>query len=196
MARKSNITVISKIIAYALIIIIIACLIGFLSYYTNGFTSGFSTFYVEYNTEIYNGTHTGLELNPKGQSRFDIKYPLSFLSKNELKGYTIKIIPNADKDFEFRVNGMDYSFNSEKDLTSGFDIEYDEGYFLISNNFTPASVLKKIYSGKNVEVPEPTNVDYFRMIITSYNGESVVNISFHRYVAVEGIELHPGGITV
>jgi hypothetical protein len=193
MARKSNISVISKAIAYLLIVLLIAGSIGFFAYYTNGFTRNFTTFYIKYDDELYSGIQNMKFKEDK--ARFDIVYPLNFLSEKDLKDYSLKVIPNKENNFTFKVDGMDYTFTSELDLTSGFDIEKQEDYFLINNNYTIQSVLEKIYNGKTVEVPEDIDYnDYFTLVISSYNNETTIYINFNKYIYVEKVTLDPRDI--
>lgn len=54
------------------------------------------------------------------------------------------------------------------------------------------SVLQRLYPDKEVSFKPgdvDNSVDNFTLLVYSYNGEAVIKISFHNYVAVEGVTL-------
>ena len=109
----------------------------------------------------------------------DVKYTFGALSK-EVSGYDIKIVPNADNDFAFTVDGEVYSFSAIDDCTKAFEIAREETSFTIYYT-SMQDVLDKIYEDSEVKMNKKDidfEKDQFTVIVTSYNGESSICIGF------------------
>ncbi len=188
MAKKQG--KIGKVIAYILILLIVVGAIGFLAYNTGGFTSGFKTFSVECDGKEVSTSASGFETTTKEPLVVKVKY--NFDSK--ASGYSVKVVPNAlaGKDFDFTLDGEIYSFQAERDLTDGFNIEYEENSFTLTPKGNLTEIMQANYPNKVVEdCVKYGYKDMFTLVITSYNGESTVYLNFSVPEKVVGIELNP-----
>ena len=118
-----------KIIIYALIILALIGILGFIIYFTGGFTTDFTGFYAVVDGEDVLSTGSNFQTSHDDSMHVDVKYVFAS-PKDEAKGYSVKVVPNPikDKDFDFRLNGDLYSFQAENDLTAGFEIKQEEIY--------------------------------------------------------------------
>ncbi len=188
MAKKQG--KIGKVIAYILILLIVVGAIGFLAYNTGGFTSGFKTFSVECAGKEVSTSASGFETTVENPLVVNVKY--NFDSK--ASGYSVKVVPNAlaGKDFDFTLDGEVYSFQAERDLTDGFNIEYKENSFTLTPKGNLTEIMQANYPNKVVEdCVQYGYKDMFTLVITSYNGESTVYLNFSVPEKVVGIELNP-----
>ena len=187
MAKKQG--KIGKVIAYILILLIVVGAIGFLAYYTNGFTGGIKTFSVECNGKEVMTSANGFEMTVNEPLTVKVKY--TFGGEN-VSGYSVKVVPNklAGKDFDFKVDEYLYSYQAEKDLTDGFDVEYGENIFTIKPKGNLTGILQALYPNN---VVEDCNIysyeNMFTLIVYSYDGESSVLLNFSVQEKVTGIEL-------
>lgn len=170
---------IGNAIVYIVIILVVVALGGFFAFFTNGFTGDFKTFYVSMGDESILTNTGGLVLSWDSPITIDVKYTFGALSK-EVSGYDVKIVPNADNDFAFLVDGEPYSFSAIDDCTTAFDIQREENSFTI-NYKSLREILDTLYEESLVDFNK-SDVDWekdlFTMIITSYNGESSICIGF------------------
>ena len=84
----------SKIIIYALIILALIGVLGFIIYFTGGFTTDFTGFYVTVDGEDVLSTGSDFRVKEDDPLKVEVKYV--FASPNdEAKGYTVKVVPNA-----------------------------------------------------------------------------------------------------
>jgi len=189
MSKRRNNNLIS-----ILLLLVIVLAVGFVYRFTNGFNEDFKTFYIEYNGERILTSNSEMVLGIGNEHRFDVKYTFS-KNTEQNKGYTVKIIPNADKNdsFDFTVNGNKYAYYGESELTEAFEINLEASYFVISlpSTMTIQTVLKSLYPNDEVIVPEEAySMNYpFTLVIASYNEKVVYNIDFGFEVRVTGIEL-------
>ncbi|MBO5067622.1 MAG: hypothetical protein II988_04220 [Clostridia bacterium] len=187
MAKKQG--KIGKVIAYILILLIVVGAIGFLAYYTNGFTGGIKTFSVECNGKEVMTSSSGFEMTVNEPLTVKVKY--TFGGEN-VSGYSVKVVPNklAGKDFDFKVDEYLYSYQAEKDLTDGFDVEYGENTFTIKPKGNLTEILQAIYPNNVVEdCSQYSYENMFMLIVYSYDGESSVLLNFSVPEKVTGIEL-------
>lgn len=187
MAKKQG--KVGKILAYFLIVLILVGAVGFLAYYTNGFTGGFKTFSVECNGKEVMTSASGFEMTESEPLTVKVKY--TFGGEN-VSGYSVKVVPNklAGKDFDFKVDEYLYSFQAEKDLTDGFDVEYGENTFTIKPKGNLTGVLQAIYPNNVVEdCVKYSYENMFMLIVYSYDGNSSVLLNFSVPEKVTGIEL-------
>lgn len=188
MAKKQG--KIGKVIAYILILLIVVGAIGFLAYNTDGFTSSFKTFSVECNGKEVSTSASGFETTVDKPLVVKVKY--NFDSK--ASGYSVKVVPNtlAGKDFDFTLDGDVYSFQAERDLTDGFNIEYEEKSFILKPKGNLTEIIQANYPNSVVEdCVQYGYKDMFTLVITSYNGESAVYLNFSVPEKVVGVELSP-----
>lgn len=190
MKKQMNV---GKTIAIIVCVLLLVLAVGSIAFFTNGFTSDFKTFYVESDGKRMLADCSNYIMKQDAENKFVVKYTFGAVNK-DISGYTVKIVPNVshDNDFDFTVDGEIYSFGAEEDLTKGFDITLNENDFVIKGNYTMQSVLQRLYPEKKVKfnLDDVNNsVDNFTLLVYSYNGEAVVKIGFHNYVAVEGVGL-------
>lgn len=132
----------AKIIGIILVLLLLAGLVAIIYKFTNGFNEDFKTFYVEYGGEQILTTESEMHLTSGNTHRFDVKY--TFDTENtEPKGYNVKIVPNAQRDFDFtdgrrgRIQGIGADY-----LTHGMaDYDYAFGVYLCGDihHFRPHS---------------------------------------------------------
>lgn len=157
MSKTKKATVISKIIAYVLVILVVTGVIGFIFTFTNGFNESFKTFYIEYEGESILSNEKKLILERGQEHRFDVKYTFDF-NNDKAHGYDVAIYANDNENnsFDFTLDGDVYAFYAEGDITSGFDITMNDTYFTINvpEHATVKDVLEKMYPNSVIEVPE------------------------------------------
>ena len=171
-----------KILSFIIIIAILGVGVWFLLKHTDNFSSDFTTFYVEYeNHHLAAESDTVYLIN--STHRFDIVYTFDFLDK-EQKGYSVKVIPNANaEDLDYVIDGRYYLFKGLSDITAAFDIELNETYFTlkIPKKFSVKTVLDRIYPDKTVEIDETyivSDAPYYTLIITSNDGTKQYIVNF------------------
>lgn len=102
-------------------------------------------------------------------------------SGGKLSITTIKSIPNAieGKDFDFTVGGQTHSYQSETDLTAGFDIAQEENSFTITPKGGINKILAAMYPDGEIEdCRNKTYENMYLLVVTSYNGAASVEIAF------------------
>lgn len=204
MSAKKKVLTFGKVLTYVLLLLLVVGMIGFFALFTNGFTSDLKSFYVEFNGKKILTQNNNLALDCDKELRFDIKYTFDvFAGKDsEPKGYSVQIVPNitAETNFDFTVDGQIYSFAGEKDLTSAFNIvEYDTYFTLnLPSTLTLQQVLQAVYgNAKTVTVDNAkSNLKYYRLVITSYDGTVSYSIFFNPYYAVISVTLDKEEIIV
>ena len=181
----------SKIILYALIILVLIGILGFIIYFTGGFTTDFTGFYATVDGEDVMSTGSNFRMKTDDPLQVEVKYV--FASPNdEAKDYSVKIVPNAidGKDFDFRLNGDLYSFQSEKDLTAGFTIKRDGSTFTVSPKGNLTEILAAVYPNDTIgDCTDKAYENMFTLVVTSYNGEAEVRINFTVSESIRGVIL-------
>ena len=180
-----------KIIIYALIILALIGILGFIIYFTGGFTTDFTGFYAVVDGEDVLSTGSNFQTSHDDSMHVDVKYV--FASPNdEAKGYSVKVVPNPikDKDFDFRLNGDLYSFQAENDLTAGFEIKQEDTSFTLTPKGDLTAILSAVYPGYTVaDCNDHAYENMFTLIVTSYNGESEVRVNFTVTEDIQGVIL-------
>ena len=181
----------SKIIIYALIILALIGILGFIIYFTGGFTTDFTGFYAVVDGEDVLSTGSNFQTSHDDSMHVDVKYV--FASPNdEAKGYSVRVVPNPikDKDFDFRLNGDLYSFQAENDLTAGFEIKQEETSFTLTPKGDLTAILSAVYPGYTVaDCNDHAYENMFTLIVTSYNGEAEVRVNFTVTEDIRGVIL-------
>ena len=132
----------------------------------------------------------------EGQThRFEVKYTFD-TGNAEPKDYNVKVIPNAERDFDFTVDGERYLYSKENDLTSAFGLNKQDTYFelVLPGDFTLQYALQSCYPGKEVIVPEEAeqgNPYPYTLVISSYNDSVVYHIDLSVGDEVTGVTLDP-----
>lgn len=174
---------VSKVIAYIVIILVLAGVFGVIFRFTGGLTSDFKTFYVNIDGKDVLTTAEDFETTPTKPLKVNVKYTFGDAGGN-VSGYSVKVVPNnvEGKNFDFVLDGQYYSFQAETDLTDGFDIEREKDSFSITPKGGVDDVLQAVYP--NGVITDCTGKGYLNMytlIVTSYNGKSSVEIHFSAY---------------
>ena len=163
--------------------------------FTNGFNEDFKTFYVEYDGEQILTSDSQMHLVSGNMHCFEVKY--TFDTENaEPKDYNVKVVPNAERDFDFTVDGERYLYSKESDLTAAFGLNKQDTYFelVLPEDFTLQYALQSCYPGKEVIVPEEAeqgNPYPYTLVISSYNESVVYRIDLSVGKEVTGVTLDP-----
>ncbi len=180
MASSAGKTVIT-IILYALLAAVIVGAIALIYKYTNGFNEDFKTFYVEYDGKQLLTSDTAMEFEPDKKYRYNVKYTFD-TEESEPKDFTVRVLPNYTKDFEFTVDDRKYLYSKAKELTEAFEIEKSDTFFEIHiKQQSLISVLSLVYGKPEVNVPtdlDAKNEYPYKLVISSYNGNVTYNIRF------------------
>ena len=182
----------TKIITYIAIVLAVITVIGVVAHFTNGFTSDFKTFYVTVDGKDVMTSAGGYRVTTSKPLEVDVKYTFGALNNKVDKGYSLKIIPNniPDKDFTYTVDGEMKYFQSETDLSEGFEIDKGEKSFRIKpKGETISEVLSAVYGKEVTDCENKGYTDMFTIIVTSYNGEASVKLNFSLAIRVAGITL-------
>lgn len=182
----------TKIITYIAIVLAVITVIGVVAHFTNGFTSDFKTFYVTVDGKDVMTSAGGYRVTTSKPLEVDVKYTFGALNNKVDKGYSLKIIPNniPDKDFTYTVDGEMKYFQSETDLSDGFEIDKGEKSFRIKpKGETISEVLSAVYGKSITDCKSKGYTDMFTIIVTSYNGEASVKLDFSLAIRVAGITL-------
>ena len=188
----------AKIIGIILVLLLLAGLVAIIYRFTNGFNEDFKTFYVEYGGEQILTTESEMHLTSGNTHRFDVKY--TFDTENaEPKGYNVKVVPNAQRDFDFTVDGERYLYSKQGDMTAAFGLKKSDTYFelTIPEDFSLEYALQSCYPDKEVIVPEEAdtgNLQPYMLVISSYNDSVVYHIALSVGAEVTGVELDPDHI--
>ena len=178
MSKSNGTSTFSRVVAYILVILLIAGVIGAVVALTNGFQNDIPVFAVMYKDENV-GNQSGVRLALGETSQFTVK-----TLTGESQDLSVKVIADERHDFEFTVEGETKHFSDEGDITDGFDIAVSADNVIsitLSENASIQTVLAQKYYGSEVVVPpdDITDVDYFRVLITTASGASVfVGFSF------------------
>ena len=188
----------AKIIGIILVLLLLAGLVAIIYRFTNGFNEDFKTFYVEYDGEQILTTESEMHLVSGNTHRFDVKY--TFDTENaEPKGYNVKVVPNAQRDFDFMVDGERYLYSKQGDMTAAFGLKKSDTYFelVIPEDFSLEYALQSCYPGKEVVVLEEAadaNAYPYMLVVSSYNDSVVYHIALSVGAEVTGVTLDPDHI--
>ena len=186
----------AKVIGVILVLALLAGLVAVLYKFTNGFNEDFKTFYVEHEGKQILAQDSELALEPGKTYRFDVKYTFD-TGQTEARDYSVEIVPNAEQDFEYTVDGEPYLYSKAGDLSAAFSLKKQKSYFEITlrEDMTVQSVLETVHPGQQVKVPEnAADVFPYVLCISSYNGNVSYRIAFGLGAEVTGITLDPPGI--
>ena len=188
----------AKVIGVILVLLLLAGIVAVIYRFTNGFNEDFKTFYVEYDGEQILTADSKLHLVEGQTPRFDVKY--TFDAENaETKDYNVKVIPNAERDFDFTVDGERLLYSKEGDMTAAFGLNKQDTYFelVLPEDFTLQYALRSCYPGKEVIVPEEAeqgNPYPYTLVVSSYNESVTYNIRLSVGAEFTGVTLDPSQI--
>ncbi len=186
----------SNVIIYILAILLVLGVIGVCVYYIGGadkiksWVSGASgstgsegILTVEYAGQSF-GTDNklNLDLATNGKARFDVK---------GVSSYTVEV--KANSDFEYTVNGQNYSFSGEK-FTSLFmsdkDIAADYFEIDLSKDYSAKAVLKSIWNVDEDALSVPADVAdgyIYKLVISS--GSANIQIGFRQVSGILDVSI-------
>jgi len=172
-----------KVTAYILVLALVCGIIGLVYTFTNGFNEDFKTFYIEYGGEKILSEESDDSFAAGKVHTFNVKYTFDG-GNSEVKDYSVKIVPNVTRDFDFTVDGERYIYSKVTELTDGFTLEKGETSFTLTltDDMTLQKILSGVYSGKTVVVPdeaEENNPKPYTLVVSSYNGKITYNIHFN-----------------
>lgn len=182
----------TKIITYIAIVLAVITVIGIVAHFTNGFTNDFKTFYVTVDGKDVMTSAGGYRVTTSKPLEVDVKYTFGALNNKVDKDYSLKIIPNniPDKDFTYTVDDEMKYFQSETDLSDGFEIDKGEKSFRIKpKGETISEVLSAVFGKSITDCESKGYTNMFTVIVTSYNGEASVKLNFSLAIRVAGITL-------
>lgn len=188
----------AKIIGIILVLLVVTGLVAIIYKFTNGFNEEFKTFYVDYGGEQILSADSNLALAKNETHRFDVKYTFD-TPQSDVKGYSVEIIPNAERDFDFTVDGERYLYSKQDDMSAAFGLKKSDTYFelTIPQDFSLEYALQSCYPGKEVIVPEEaisSNAYPYMLVVSSYNGNMVYHIALSVGTEVTGVTLDPSQI--
>ena len=188
----------AKIIGIILVLLLAAGLVAVIYKFTNGFNEDFKTFYVEHEGKQILSENSEMTFTKGKTHRFDVKYTFD-TQQSEARDYSVEIVPNAEQDFEYTVDGETYLYSKAGDLSSAFSLKKQKSYFEITlrEDMTIQSVLETVHPGQQVKVPENAsdgNPFPYALIVSSYNGNVSYRIAFDLGADVTGITIDPPGI--
>lgn len=189
---------VAKIITYLILTLVLVAAVGLIYKFTNGFNEDFKTFYVEYGGKQILTADSKQEFKQGAEHRFTVHYTFDN-EKSEPKDYSVKIVPHAERDFDYTVDGEKFLYSKTGELTSAFGLKKEQTEFsiVIPSEYGLQKVLEAINVGKTVVVPEDAekNNPYpYRLVVSSYNGKVTYNIDFKLIPTVTDITLNPDEI--
>lgn len=188
----------AKIIGIILVLLLVAGLVAVIYKFTNGFNEDFKTFYVEHEGKQILSENSEMTFTEGKTHRFDVKYTFD-TGQTEARDYSVEIVPNAEQDFEYTVDGETYLYSKAGDLSAAFSLKKQKSYFEITlrEDMTIQSVLETVHPGQQVKVPgnaSDGNPFPYALIVSSYNGNVSYRIAFDIGTDVTGITPDPPGI--
>lgn len=191
---------IGTIIAYLLIVLALAGVIGFIVVFTNGGTSDFKTFYVKYDGKMIL-QDTEKQLPADKDLTFEVHYTFDKIVDSETKDFYVSVVAYSTEEtaFEYSVDGETVSFaDMESDFSNRFALVKTESGFTmnIPYEIDMYTCLSSVHTGKTVVVSDTvdlTQTPYFAIKVVSYNEKSTILIPFTVTKGVSGIILTPDG---
>lgn len=181
---------IGTIISAVVLLMAVIAILGFIAYMSKEDPAADYSFYVEHNDEKIYTSKSDVIMAQRAPLEFKVKY-----ANPTLSGYTVQVVPNSipGKDFDFTVNGEAYSFQSEPDLTAGFDIQMGEDSFTIASKGGIMDILQAVYPQSTVGGHEAaaTYDNMFTLVITSLDGTASVYVNFTVPELSAGVYISP-----
>lgn len=196
--NKSNGNKVARVIAWVLILLLLLGAIAAILHFTNGGNESFKTFYLIHDGKDIVTAHS-YAYYENGEQRFDVKYTFD-IGKSEPRDYNVKIIPNADADFDFTVGEKQLAWANVGGLDDVFRLTKEPSYFTftVPEEKSVAGVLGHVFPGESVSAPSEQELGpyLYSLIVSSYNEEVSYRIDFslREIVAVERLEIEGGDI--
>ena len=112
----------AKVIGIVLVLLLLAGIVAVIYRFTNGFNEDFKSFYVEHDGEQILSADSKMSFKAGETYRFDVKYTFD-TDKSETKDYSVTIVPNAEKDFEYTVDGEPYLYSKAGYLSAACGLQ-------------------------------------------------------------------------
>ena len=177
------------IVVYVLVVLAIVAVVGLVYRLTNGFKTDVKTFYVTVDKTIITDSFGGYVVTENKPLKGTVR---NLSTNSESKGYTLKVIPNKveDKDFAFTVDGETHTFQTEENLTAGFEITADGDKFsLFSKGSCVTDILKQIYGDSVSDCNDNSYKDMFTLLVTSKDSKNEIKLNFSVSGKVTGVTL-------
>lgn len=177
------------IIVYVLVVLAVVAVVGLVYRLTNGFKTDVKTFYVTVDKTIITDSSGGYVVTENKPLKGTVR---NLSTDTEQKGYSLKVVPNKldGKDFAFTVNGETHTFQTEENLTAGFEITADGDKFsIVSKGNGVTEVLKQIYGDTVSDCDDKSYKDMFTLLITSKDGKNEIKLNFSVSGKVTGVTL-------
>ena len=177
---KKNSAATNTIVAILSILFVIA-IVGFVFKFTNGLNEDLKTFYLEHNGKQIVTSESNMTFDINSEHRFNCKY----ISNPDNNTFNLKVVPNVteETDFEFTVDGKSYKWNEVEDLTSCFNIDKQNNYFIISfpADFSMAKILSSLYPTSELITFDSLSLYnyYFTLHVSNYNDSIDYYIDFN-----------------
>lgn len=169
------------------VLVLLAVGAGFFVRYFNPSTKKVARFTLHYDGKVI--TDSADIIFPRETVKVTAKHVFAFAESDT--SFTVKVVPNADADFSFRVGGTPYKFTEVDDLTPAFGVVIEnDGFTLDMREITPQRVLDRLFVGEVTLPEELKQAYYFTLLATSANGETVT-VNFRAFAPVTGVELKP-----
>lgn len=163
-----------RVMIWLIAVLILIGAIGIIWKFTDGGNGDFATFYLSYDGKDIIGSGTAVVASGS-EACFQVK---RVSGKVEEDGYSVAVLTNAQNAadrFSYTVDGKEYFFRSEIDVTEAFGVKRDGNSFTITAPASMEDVLKAVYRSEQVGSAEreASDVAYFRLVVTSAKQEAV-----------------------
>ena len=197
MKKKKNF--VNFLFSVLVLLLLIGAYFG-VSYFSNNFTTEIKTFYlacgvegVEKEKEMIINDDESYDLFMGIPYHFDVNYTFSANDGD----YSVRVIPFFEdvSDFRFLVNGKTKRYSDIPDLSAGFKIEKNQGYFTFMITQDLQGVLQTVYETRNIsEVKSFVDSDssYFAIVVSSIDGSK--NLTLGINVKSLSFSLTPNGV--
>lgn len=178
--QKSSSGTIFAFLSSLILIMLVLVFVGFTYRSTDSFSKSMQTFYVRYDSEtISDNEYFDILLNT--EYVFDV-FDTSYFVRGEKVSFNVKVVAihNSDTSFEYKVDDNVYCYSYLVDLSSGFDIVKNDGYFTFLATMDMQDILSLYYPNQVVsECPTMINseISYMKLQILSADGENEININ-------------------
>lgn len=180
--NNSGAKTVVSIIVWVLILLLLGGAMAAIIHFTNGGSEDFKTFYLVHDGKDLMTAHS-YAYYEQGEQRFDVKY--TFGLGDDEKDYNVKIVPNADADFDLFVEQERSAWSSVGELNQVFALKKETTYFTftIPEEKSVKEILGKLYPDDEVTAPAeselPSPAPYlYSLIVSSYNESVTFRIDF------------------
>lgn len=171
----------ATILSSLVMILLVAIVVGFLYSSTNNFTTNIQTFYVRQDNLTITKDYDNFEIIQNKEYVFEVNDPAQSI-KGEKTHFSAKVYYNYSDEtaFDYMVDENTYCSSYLSDLTQGFEIEKDDGFFTFTAKKDLPQIIELLYPSQSVSnCPSviDTNISYFTLQITSTDTNEQININ-------------------